>query len=145
MATTNEWVLPATIASLLNGTELNSLANGSLSAASSAIDNEAGLFQYMEVELQLASLTPTGTPYCSLYLAKSIDGGTTYEDLTTSASHLVLAQFPFSTATGAKRVVVANLLIPPTLFKLAIQNQAGPALASSGNLIRYRRYNEQAV
>lgn len=145
MSTTNKWFTPDTIASLLNGTELNSLANAAQSAQSSAVDNESGLFQYMEVELQLASLTPTGTPYCLLYLVKSIDGGPNYEDLTTAASHLVVAAFPMSTAVAAKRIVVANILIPPVFFKLALQNQAGPALASSGNLIRYRRYNEQSV
>lgn len=142
MATTQSWKTPDTIASLLNGTELNSLANGAISAQSGAVDNEGGLFQYVAVELQLASLTPTGTPYCMLYLVKSIDGGTNYEDLTVSASHAVVATFPMSTAVAAKRIVVANILIPPTFFKFAVQNQCGPALASSGNLIRYRRYNE---
>lgn len=145
MTQTQKWAAPDTIASLLNGTELNSLANLALSAQSAAIDNESGLFEYMEVELQLASLTPTGTPFCLLYLVKSIDGGSNYEDLTTSASHLVVASFPMSTAVAAKRIVVANILIPPVFFKLAIQNQVGPGLASSGNLIRYRRYNEQSV
>lgn len=144
MAVTQKWVLPDTIATALT-TELNSLANAAQSAQSAAIDNEAGLFQYMEVELVLASLTPTGTPYCLLYLVKSVDGGSNYEDLTTSASHLVVASFPMSTAVAAKRIVVANILIPPALFKLAIQNQAGPALGASGNTVRYRRYYEASV
>lgn len=141
MAVTQSWKGPDTIATALT-TELNSLANAAQSAASSAIDNEGGLFQYLEVELVLASLTPTGTPYCLLYLVKSIDGGTNYEDLTTSASHLVIASFPMSTAAAAKRIVVANILIPPVFFKLALQNQAGPALGASGNTVRFKRYNE---
>jgi len=140
---TQSWATPAAIATALT-TELNALANGSQSAQSAAIDNLTGLYQYMEVELVLASLTPTGTPYCSVYLVKEIDG-TNYEDLTTSASHLVVAVLPFSTAVAAKRIVVANILIPPCAFKLAVQNQAGPALAASGSTLKYRRFNEASV
>lgn len=143
MATTNKWVAPEAIATALT-TQLNSLANGSICTASSAIDNLTDLYQYIELELVLASLTPTGTPYCLVYLQKQIDG-TNDEDLTTSASHLVIATFPMSTAVAAKRIIVSNILIPPTSFKLAVQNQAGPALASSGNTLKYRRYNEQSV
>lgn len=143
MATTQQWTTPETIATALT-TELNSLANAAQSAQSAAIDNLTGLYQYIELELVLASLTPTGSPYCQVYLVKQIDG-TNYEDLSTSASHLVVATFPFSTAVAAKRIVAANILIPPCAFKLAVQNQAGPALGASGNTLKYRRYNEQSV
>lgn len=143
MATTQKWVTPETLTTALT-TELNSLANAALSAQSAAIDNLTDLYQYMELELVLASLTPTGGPYCQVYLVKQIDG-TNYEDLSTSASHLVVASFPMSTAAAAKRIVVANILIPPCAFKLAVQNQAGPALAASGNTLKFRRYSEQSV
>lgn len=143
MATTTKWLAPEAIATALT-TELNSLANGSQSAASAAIPNETDLYQYIDLELVLASLTPTGTPYCAVYLVASLDG-TNYEDLTTSATHALLATFPMSTAVAAKRIVVKNLLLPPLGFKLAVQNQAGPALAASGNTLKYRRHNEQSV
>lgn len=140
---TQKWAAPESIATALT-TELNSLANAAQSSASAAIDNETDLYQYIELELVLASLTPTGAPYSLVYLVKSVDG-TNYEDVTTSAAHAVLAVFPMSTAVAAKRICIANLLIPPCKFKLVVQNQAGPALASSGNTLKYRRYNEQAV
>lgn len=143
MATTNKWVAPETIATALT-TELNSLANAALSAQSAAIDNLTDLYQYIELELVLASLTPTGTPFCAVYVVKQIDG-TNYEDLTTSASHLLAATLPFSTAVAAKRIIVSNILIPPCAFKLALLNSAGPALAASGNTLKFRRFNEQAV
>lgn len=143
MATTNKWLTPEAIATDLT-TQLNSIANGAQSAQSAAIDNLTDLYQYMEIELVLASLTPTGTPYCLIYLVKQIDG-TNYEDLSTAASHLVIASLPMSTAVAAKRLVAANILIPPCAFKLAVQNQCGPALAASGNTLKHRRYNEQAV
>lgn len=143
MATTNKFTAPEAIATALT-TELNSLANAGLSAASAAIDNEAGLYLYMELELVLASLTPTGVPYCSVYLVKQIDG-TNYEDNTVSATHQVVAVFPMSTAVAAKRIIVSNILIPPCPFKLIVQNNCGPALAASGNTLKYRRFYEQAV
>lgn len=143
MASTQQWSTPAAIATALT-TELNNLSNGAICTVSAAINNETGLYMYMNLELVLASLTPTGTPYCMAYLNKQIDG-TNYEDITVSSSHAVIATFPFSTAVAAKRIIVANILIPPTLFKLAVQNQAGPALTSSGNTLKYRLHNEGSV
>ena len=143
MPTTQKWLAPEATATALT-TELNSLANAAQCTASAAIDNETDLYQYLELELVLASLTPTGTPYCLVYLVKSVDG-TNYEDVTTSASHLVVAALPMSTAVAAKRINVANILIPPCKFKLVVQNQCGPALGASANTLKYRRYNEQAV
>lgn len=143
MANTLKWVAPESIASALT-TELNSLTNGSLTAASAAIDNETDLYEYIEVELALASLNPTGSPYLLLYLNKSVDG-TNYEDLNTTMAHEVIATLPVATGSATKRVCVANILIPPCKFKLAIQNQTNVTLASSGSTLKYRRYNEQAV
>lgn len=143
MATTVKWAAPESIQTALT-TELNSLGDGAQSSASAAIDNETDLYEYIHLELVLASLTPTGTPYCTVYLLASLDG-TNYEDLTTSALHAAVASFPFSTATAAKRIVVKNLLLPPLKFKLAIENHAGASLASSGNTLKYRRSNEQLV
>lgn len=138
-----QWGTPEATATALT-TELNTLANAAQSAASAAIDNTAGLYPYMNVELVLASLTPTGQPYCLLYLVASLDA-TNYEDVSTSATHAVVASFPMSTAVAAKRIVVKNLLIPPLLFKLVLENQTGPALAASGNTVKYRRHTLSAL
>lgn len=143
MATTTKWTAPEAIATALT-TDLNSLANNTLSAASAAIDNESGLYLYMTVELALASLNPTGTPYCNLYLVKQIDG-TNYEDLNSSMSHEVVAVFLMATGSAAKRCIVANLLIPPVPFKLAVENQTGVSFAASGSTLKYRRHYEQQV
>lgn len=138
-----KWKAPETIATALD-TQLNSLADASQSAASAVIDNETDLYQYINLELVLASLTPTGTPYCLVYLIASLDG-TNYEDLTTSAKGAVIATLTFSTATAAKRITQKNILIPPLKFKLAVENRAGVAFAASGNTLKYRRHNEQSV
>lgn len=142
MATTTQlWTAPEALVTALDNTQLASLGNGVISAASTAIiTNEADLQEFIELELVLASLIPTGSPYVNVYLVKQIDGSN-YEDLTASATHAVIASFPFSTATAAKRVIAANIPIPPCSFKLAVENKAGVAFAASGNTLKYRRYS----
>jgi hypothetical protein len=147
MASTFQWTTPDTIASALT-TELNTLTNGSYSAASGAIDNETGLFLYVDVELSLASLNPTGTPSCSLFIVKSVDAGSNFEDgggATAPANEALLCSFSLSTGASTKRRVVANLLIPPLQFKFVLLNNTGVSTAASGNTVRYRRHNEQGT
>lgn len=143
MATTSKWTAPASIALDLT-TELNSLANAALCTASAAYDNSSGLYLYATFELVLASLTPTGTPYCNLYLVASADG-TNYEDNTVSATHQIVAVFPMSTATAAKRIVVRNILLPPQKLKIILENKTGPSFAASANTVHTWAYYEQQV
>lgn len=138
---TDSWGSPESIASALT-TELNSLANGSYSNASSAITNGSGLYKYMSLELALASLTPSGSPYVNVYLLPTIDG-TNYVDgggATAPPAETLIATFSLSTSTGTKRRAVANLLIPPYDFKLVALNGSGVTLGASGNTLKYRRH-----
>lgn len=142
MPTTYVWTTPATIATALS-TEMNALANAAYSTVGSAIDNETSPSLYLDVELVLPSLTPTGSPYCSLFLVYSIDSGTNYEDVP-NASDVAVAIFPFSTATAAKRKVRGNILLLPFKFKPVIQNNMGVSLAGTLNTLRYRLHNESS-
>jgi hypothetical protein len=140
---TFEWVAPEAIVTALT-TELNSLANGALSAASGNIDNETDLYQYISLELSLASLTPTGSPISNVYLLATLDG-TNFENSSASNAGALLGAFAYATGAGTKRVILKNLVIPPLKFQLVIENKSGPAYASSGNTLKYRRHNEQSV
>lgn len=139
---TFSWATPTSIATALS-TELNSLANAAFSTASSEIDNATGLHLYIDLELVLASLTPTGTPYCAVFLTTELDG-TNYEDTANTAS-VPVAIFTFTTATAAKRQIKTNILVPPLPFKLQVQNNMGPSLAASGSTLKYRLHDEQSV
>lgn len=146
MATTFKWVAPESIATALS-TELNSLGNGSFSAASSAIDNETDLFQYINLELVLASLSPTAGAYVDVWLEPALDATPNYVDhgKALQTAHL-LGTLPLdTTASTAQRIIRWNIPIPPLKFKLSVRNGAGVALASSGNTLKYRRHNEQGV
>lgn len=146
MPVSDQWGTPEAIATTLS-TELNSLGNGSYSAASSAITNSSGLYKYISLELVLASLTPSGAPYVEVYLVPTIDG-TNYVDgggAVAPPAESLLATFSLSTSTGAKRRAVANLLIPPYDFKLVLRNMSGVSLAANSNTLKYRRHNGSLV
>lgn len=143
MATTNSWVAPIAIATALD-TQLNALANAAFTAASTAYDNETNHHLYLDVELTLASLTPTGTPSCALFLVYSLDSGTTFEDVS-NLSSIPVAIFPFTTAVAAKRQNRVNILVAPLQFKFVLQNNMGPALGATLNTVRFRLHDEQSV
>lgn len=136
------WSAPVSIATALT-TELNALANAAFSAASTAYDNETNHHLYIDLELVLASLTPTGAPYCAVFLIAELDGSN-YEDVPNAAS-IPLAIFPFTTAVAAKRQIRSNILVPPLPFKLVLQNNMGPALGATLNTLKYRLHDEQGV
>jgi hypothetical protein len=139
---TVKWVAPESIATALS-TDLNSLANGGVSAASAAIDNETGLYQYISLELYLASLNPTGTPIVQVYLISTLDA-TNYDD-TTPPTFNLLTTFDLATGAATKRRTRWNIPIPPLSFKLIVKNNSGVAFSSSGSTLKYRRYNAQVV
>jgi hypothetical protein len=127
-------------------TELNSLANGSSSALSAEIDNSTTKYLYADMELNLASLTPTAGGFVSLYLVPTIDG-TNYPlfDAGTSPgtanNNYFVASFTTKAAAAAQRIAMREIQLPPGKYKLAVYNGAGAALAASGNTLSWRPYN----
>jgi hypothetical protein len=137
VATTKHKGYTAAIATVLS-TELNSLANGSASAASSAIDNSSNLDLYCDLTLTLAtqgSARATGA-LVSVYMVQALDG-TNYDDVLVSSAQLV-ALFPLAAATTAAQVTRTDVMVPPGLYKLFVLNGTGQALAASGNLLEHR-------
>src|SRR5215510_813734 len=138
MATEFKWKAPETIASWLT-TELNTLGNGSFGSSGAAIDNETDLYEYVDLELVLASLSPTAGAYVDVWLEATL-GGTNYADHGKSlqvATLLTTFQLD-TTASTAQRIIQRNILLPPLKFKPALRNAAGVALASSGNTLKGR-------
>ncbi len=139
---TSKWEAPAAIQTALS-TDLNNLANGSYSAASAAIDNATSLSPYIDLELYLASLTPTANASISIYALYSVDA-TNYGDgggATAPSMGSMIAVFDLSTAAAAKRHTKVNILVGPFLFKLVLLNSAGVALAATLNTLKYRLHN----
>jgi hypothetical protein len=144
MANIGKWNAPSATISVLT-TELNSLANTTMSAASTAISNQTNLDVYADIEVNLAALSPTAGAYVGLYILEAVDG-TNYPaqsdaDLRLTTSQL-LASLPIgTTASTAQRIVARNVLVPPGSFKLKLDNQTGVALAASGNTVKFNVYD----
>jgi hypothetical protein len=145
MANIGKWNTPTAIASQLT-TELNSLANGSMTAASAAYDNSANLNIYFTAELNLASLSPAAGAYLAVYALLAPDGSNypaqSDADLRLIASMLWCVIPIGTTASTAQRVSsVAPLILPPSLVKFKVDNQSGVSLNASGNTLKILAYN----
>lgn len=144
MANIGKWNAPSSTVTVLT-TELNSLGSATMSAASSAIANQTNLDIYVDIEVNLASLSPAAGAYIAVYIALAVDG-TNYPapsaaDMRLSASQL-LCVIPIGvTASTAQRVAARNIVISPGTFKLYLDNQTGVALGSSGNTLKINPYN----
>lgn len=141
MANAIKWTTPASIVSVLT-TELNSLANNTLSALGSIYDNATNKNRFVDVELVLASLTPTAGGYIALYAALAVDGSN-YGDAKREMMQHLVGIFNLDTAAASKRSSLRNVMLPPTLVKFYLDNQAGVALAASGSTIKVISYNEE--
>ncbi len=145
MANVGKWNTHSATVALLT-TELNSLADATMSAASAAVANHTNLDMYADFEIVLASLSPTAGAFVTLYIWEAIDDGTNYPaqsdaDLRLTATQ-VLCTVPIgTTASTAQRIVVRNVLLPPASFKVKLDNRAGVALNASGNTVKMNPYN----
>lgn len=143
MANLGKWGNLSSIVSLLT-TELNSLANNTACAASSAIANQTNLDIYADIWLHLASWSPVAPNYATLYILEAVDGST-YPSATGAVLRnqpsQILCTFPLdTTAATAQDVVVRNVLLPPGSFKLVFDNQSGATLNASGNTVKMITY-----
>ena len=111
---------------------LASLANGS-SVASSAIDNSTD--KYLSANIQIKIQTDAGavsTGTVTVYILRSVDGGTTYDDLNNNAeilgvfnANVANTDYVFSVDTN----IVGSL---PDFWKIAVKNDSGDAFDSTG-------------
>jgi hypothetical protein len=131
-------------------TELNSLASTNAILASADIVNGTALDRYMDVSLALAAITTPATAglNVSLHIYNLSDAGAFYGD----NRFVTAAVGPPNIAPCATIPLVINvtqvqygqatgIVIPPGTFRLVLTNNAGVALAASGNTLKYRTYN----
>jgi hypothetical protein len=140
MATTKHKAYSASIASALT-TELNSIANAGVSAASSAIDNSSALDLYDD--LTFTNATQGGARSAgatvTVLMVQALDGSN-YDDVQVLCGQTV-AVFSLDAATTARQVSVRDVPIPPGLFKYFVLNSTGQAFASSGNILERRPHS----
>lgn len=120
-------------------TEINALAAGSSTNASSAIDNSSALDLFDDLELAVTfGSSPTAGGYVSVFLLPAVDG-TNYADGSSSvapAAGLLVATFDVRAVTTAQRLSFRNVPIPPGLFKYMLTNNTSQAFPASGSTLK---------
>jgi hypothetical protein len=133
-----KWSTPSTRSSNLAGTTLNSVANGSESARVT-YDNSTTRDLYGFVTVKLGSITPaTGG---SVTLRVTASDGTDLGDAVGGD----LYTMPLAAGASAKVVNVPLVRLYPYSLRLSVVNNAGVALAASGNEIYVRAFNEDVT
>jgi hypothetical protein len=144
MANIGKWGTGTGLTTVLT-TALDHLANNTMSAASSTIANQTNLDLYADIEVVLASLSPTTGAYVAIYVLESVDGtnfpAQSDADLRLTTSQLLVSIPIGTTATTAQRVVARNVLLPPNAFQIKLDNQTGVALNSTTNTVKFDTYN----
>ena len=130
-------------------TELNSLASTNAILASADIVNGTALDRYMDVSLVLASAVFPNTAglNISLHIYNLSDAGAFYGDnrfATAAAGPPIIvpcATIPLViNVTQVQYGQATGIVMPPGTFRLVLTNNAGVALAASGNTLKYRTY-----
>ncbi len=140
MATNFLWGATGAVAHLLT-TELNSLANGTLSAIGPEINNTTGAFQMGQLYVHMASAAFVAPSFINIYLVPSSDtAGGAYPTFTSAAaaalSNYLAGTIYINGSTAAQDETYLGVTIPPGKFKaLALTGGSTPTLAASGNTV----------
>ena len=145
MANIGKWALSGVGLTSVLTTGLNSLANNTMSAASATYANQTNLDLYVDIEVVLASLSPTAGAYVSIYVLESVDGtnfpAQSDADLRLTSTQLLCVIPVGTTAATAQRVTARNILLPPAAIQFKLDNQTGVALNASGNTVKILPYD----
>lgn len=134
------------------GAELNTLANDTWSALSAEIDNSLNGYMFMDVEFDLASITPTGADAAiELYLVPSIDD-TQYPAYTETGTadeqennQYFVGSVTLSLDAEIQIHTIRGIELPPGKFKLGVRNRANVSLAASGSTVKWRPWQYSSV
>lgn len=139
-----KWNAPSAPVTVLS-TQLDGLANNTMSAASAAIANQTNLDIYVDIELVLAALSPATGGYVATYLVEAIDGvnypAPSSADLRQQTDALLCTFVLSTTASTAQRLVKRQVVIPPGTFKLYLDNQSGASFGGTLNTLKLLPYN----
>jgi hypothetical protein len=144
MANIGKWNAPRAVATVMS-TELNSLGSATMQKSTTPYDNTTNLDIYVDIEVNLASLSPAAGAFVALYVGESVDGtnfpAQSGVDMRLTTTQLLVSIPIGVTAATAQRVVVRNVVIPPAKFDVYLDNQAGVALNASGNTVKFLAYD----
>ena len=142
-----QWIDGSTATALSTG--LDSLTDTSR-AISAAIDNDADLNLYCDLELAIAYTTSApsaGVKVAEVYLLPTVDGTNFAEGGTSLTPQKSLLVATFESRNGStstlEYLIATGIPLPPRDFKLLLVNTSGKTLKSSGNTLKLRPYKLQ--
>ena len=126
-------------------TELNSLAGSAVSALSAAQDNDTAgtrdLYAQAEIYIAAQGTVRAAGAYVALYLVPELDGtnyGATNDECLDN--YFVGSASLDDLVVGARFLIIDRVRLPVGDFKVALKNNTGQTLASSGNTVKLRSY-----
>ena len=133
-----KWAAPSARSANLAGTTLNSLANAGESTAVT-YDNSTNRDLYGLVTIKLGSITPAAGG--SVAVRVTLNDGTDTADRAGGDLYVV----PLIAGAGAKVAVLNMVRLYPCSMRFSLVNNAGVALAASGNELYIRPWNEDVA
>lgn len=133
-----KWATPSTRSANFAGTSLNSLANGGESSVVT-YDNSSNRDLYGAVTIKLGSITPATAGTISLRV--TVNDGTDTADRAAGDVYPVT----LNSGTSAKVAIIPLVRLYPFSLRFSVINNAGVALAASGNEIYVRPFNEDVT
>lgn len=121
-------------ATALTFSNLSTLASGTLSAASTAVDNTTNLYLDYLIEINVTVGTVVAPAQCLIYAADTVDS-TNFQDVTSTLNLRLLGVLATPTSTNAYRSSAFSLaaafggVIPPK-FQILVYNSTGAALTA---------------
>lgn len=126
-------------------TELNSLANATMSANSATQDQDAIRHNFADFELVVTYGTaPIAGQRVLLFILPSLDGTNFATSNIEMLSNLV-GEFLLDDATTLQRLILRNIILPPVDFQVALYNDSGQAMAATANTLKMRRYSPSII
>lgn len=126
-------------------TAIDGITSGSQVTTTATYANQTNLDLYVDIEINLPSLSPTAGARVDLYVLESVDGtnfpAQSAADLRLTITQLLVSVPIGTTGTTAQRVVARNILIPPGLMKFVFDNQTGATTNAAGNTVKILPYD----
>ena len=124
-------------------TELNSLANAAICSLSAAQDTAGTRDLYAQAEIYIAAQgsNRAAGAHVALYLVPELDG-TNYGATTDECldNYFAGSASLDDGALAARYLIIDRVRLPVGDFKVALKNNTGQTLASSGNTVKLRSY-----
>lgn len=141
------WEAANSTPSTVLSTELNSLADNTITAVGTEVDNSTNLDKYgwLEINVTFGTAPSDTNPFLAIGMVSAPDG-TNYESsfvtgFTDQKNPLLIV--PVRKVTSAQRLIAGPFKLPPHKIKFQLDNQTGQAFPASGSTVELFNNNDE--